>query len=102
MQEKTTSVAEVGLNVHKKKTNILRYNTTCTNQIIIDGEALEGVKTLTYLYSIIDELFGSHADMKVWIGEARSAYLQLKNIWLPQLNTDEYMELNRNNNKKAQ
>ncbi|VDP75257.1 unnamed protein product [Schistosoma mattheei] len=35
MQEKTTSVAEasmaIGLNIHKWKSKILRYNTTCTN-----------------------------------------------------------------------
>ncbi|VDO54833.1 unnamed protein product [Schistosoma margrebowiei] len=37
MQEKTTSVeaapAAVGLNVHKGKRKVLRYNTTCINQI---------------------------------------------------------------------
>ncbi|VDP80745.1 unnamed protein product [Schistosoma mattheei] len=51
MQEKTTSVAAasaaVGLNIHKGKSNILRYNTACTNPITINGEALEDVKTLT-------------------------------------------------------
>ncbi|VDP44613.1 unnamed protein product [Schistosoma mattheei] len=33
MQEKTTSVAAVGLNIHKGKSRILRYNTECTNPI---------------------------------------------------------------------
>ncbi|VDP50985.1 unnamed protein product [Schistosoma margrebowiei] len=41
MQEKTTSVAVVsvapGLNIHKRKSEILRYNTVCTNPITIDG-----------------------------------------------------------------
>ncbi|VDP76563.1 unnamed protein product [Schistosoma curassoni] len=49
MQEKTTSVAAasaaIGLNIHKGKSKILRYNTTCINPITIDGEALEDVKT---------------------------------------------------------
>ncbi|VDP34364.1 unnamed protein product [Schistosoma margrebowiei] len=37
MQEKTTSVvaasSKVGLNIHKGKNKILRYNTACTNPI---------------------------------------------------------------------
>ncbi|VDO74954.1 unnamed protein product [Schistosoma margrebowiei] len=85
MQEKTTIVAAasaaVGLNIHKGKSRILRYNTECTNPITIDGEDLEDVKTFTYLGSIIDEQGGSDADVKAWIGKARAAYLQLGNIW---------------------
>ncbi|VDP82484.1 unnamed protein product [Schistosoma mattheei] len=68
MQETTTSVAPastaVGLNIHKGKSKILRYNTACNNQITIDGEDLENVKTFTYLGSIIDEHRGSDADVK--------------------------------------
>ncbi|VDP31479.1 unnamed protein product [Schistosoma margrebowiei] len=68
MQEKTNSVAlastEVGLNIHKGKSKILRYNTACTNRITIDGEDLEDVKTFTYLGSIINEHGGSDADVK--------------------------------------
>ncbi|VDP32939.1 unnamed protein product [Schistosoma margrebowiei] len=85
MQEKTTSVAAtsaaIGLNMHKRKSRILRYNATCTNPITIDGEALEDVKSFTYLGSIIDEHGGSDADVNARIGKARAAYLQLKNIW---------------------
>ncbi|VDO80936.1 unnamed protein product [Schistosoma mattheei] len=84
MQEKTTSVAAasaaVGLNIHKGKSKILRYNTACTNAVTSDGELLEDVKTVTYLGSIIDEHGGSDADVKARIGKARAAYLQLKNI----------------------
>ncbi|VDO48568.1 unnamed protein product [Schistosoma margrebowiei] len=85
MQEKTTSVAAtlaaVGLNIHKRKSKILRYNTACTNPVTIDGEDLEDVKPFTYLGSIIDEHGRSDADVKSRIGEARAVYLQLKNIW---------------------
>ncbi|VDP60543.1 unnamed protein product [Schistosoma curassoni] len=84
IQEKTTSVAAasaaVGLNTHKGKSRILRYNTECTNPITIDGGDLEDVKTFTYLGSIIDEHGGSDADVEARIGKARAAYLQLKNI----------------------
>ncbi|VDP34846.1 unnamed protein product [Schistosoma curassoni] len=93
MQEKTTSVAAasaaVGLNIHKGKSKVLRYNTACTNPITIDGEDLEDVKTFTYLGSIIDEHGGSDVDGKVRIGKARTSYLQLRNIWnSKQLSTD--------------
>ncbi|VDO84347.1 unnamed protein product [Schistosoma margrebowiei] len=82
MQEKTTSVAAaIGLNIHKEKSKVLRYNTACTNPITIGGEDLQDVKTFTYLGSIIDEQGGSDADVKVRIGKARAAYLELRNIW---------------------
>ncbi|VDP62727.1 unnamed protein product [Schistosoma mattheei] len=80
MQQKTTIVAAVGLNIHKWKSTIVRYNTTCTNQITLD-EDLEDGRTFTNLGSIIDEHGESDADMKARIGKARAAYLQLKNIW---------------------
>ncbi|VDO80100.1 unnamed protein product [Schistosoma margrebowiei] len=51
MQEKTNTVAAtsaaVGLHTHKGKSKILRYNTTRTNQITLDGEALNDVKNFT-------------------------------------------------------
>ncbi|VDO54323.1 unnamed protein product [Schistosoma margrebowiei] len=85
MQEKTNSVAAasaaVGLNIHKGKSKVLRYNTACTDPITIDGEDLEDVRTFTYLCSIIDGHSVSDADVKVRIGRAKAAYLQLRNIW---------------------
>ncbi|VDP45927.1 unnamed protein product [Schistosoma margrebowiei] len=85
MQEKTTSVAAasaaIGLNIHKRKSKVPRYNTACTNPITIDREDLEDVKTFTYLGSIIDEQGGSDANVQARIGKARAAYLQLRNIW---------------------
>ncbi|VDP76669.1 unnamed protein product [Schistosoma curassoni] len=84
MQEKTTSVAvasaAVDLNIHKGKSKILQYNTTCTNPITLDGKDLEDVKTFTYLGSMIDEHSGSDSDVNVRIDKARATYLQLKNI----------------------
>ncbi|VDP02572.1 unnamed protein product [Schistosoma margrebowiei] len=79
--QKMTSVAAEGFNIHKGKSKIHRHNTACTNPIKIDGDDLEDVKTMTYLSSIIDEHSGSDADVKAWIGKARAAYLQLRNIW---------------------
>ncbi|VDP05860.1 unnamed protein product [Schistosoma margrebowiei] len=104
IQEKTTSVVAaslaIGLNIHKGKSKILRYNTVCTNLITIDGEDLEDVKTFTYLGSIIDEHGGSDADAKTRIGKARAAYLQLKNIWnSKQLSTNTKVRISNTNNK---
>ncbi|VDP64075.1 unnamed protein product, partial [Schistosoma curassoni] len=77
MEEKATSVAL-----------IRRYNTARTNRIILDGDALDDVKTLTYLGSITDEHGGLDSDVKALIVKARTAHLQLKNIWnLKQLST---------------
>ncbi|VDP43343.1 unnamed protein product [Schistosoma margrebowiei] len=102
--DKTNSVAAastaVGLNIHKGKSKVLRYNTARTDPITIDGEDLEDVKTFTYLGSIIDEQGGSDADVKVWIGKARAAYLQLRNIWnSKQLSTNTKVRISNTNVK---
>ncbi|VDP59254.1 unnamed protein product [Schistosoma mattheei] len=85
MQEKTISVGAastvVGLNIHKRKSKILRYNTTCNNGITIYGEDLEDVNPFTYLGRIIDEHGLSDTDMMARINNTGAAYLQLKNIW---------------------
>ncbi|VDO63570.1 unnamed protein product [Schistosoma margrebowiei] len=85
MQIQTASVAEVstsvGLNIHIRKTKVLKYNTENTNPITLDGETLEDVETFTYLGSTVDEQEGSDADAKTRICKARAAFLQLKNIW---------------------
>ena len=69
---KTTSVAtacaSVGLNIHKGRSKILKYNTENTNTITFDGEALEEVESFTYLLNIINERGGSDVYVKVRIG----------------------------------
>ncbi|VDP38352.1 unnamed protein product, partial [Schistosoma margrebowiei] len=84
MQEKTNSAAAdsaaVGLNIHKGKSKILRYNTACTNPITSDGD-LKDLKTFTYLGNLSDEHGGSDADVKARIGKTKEAYLQSGNIW---------------------
>ncbi|VDO89572.1 unnamed protein product [Schistosoma margrebowiei] len=56
---KTASVAAVsasaGLNIHKGKTMVLKYNTKNRNPITLDGEFLEDVKSFTYLRNIVNE-----------------------------------------------
>ncbi|VDO83117.1 unnamed protein product [Schistosoma margrebowiei] len=104
MQEKTTSVAAasaaIGFNIHKGKNKVLRYNTSCTNSITIDGEDLEDVKTFTYLGSIIDGHGGSEADVKARIDKARATYLQLRNVWnSKQLSTNTNIRISNTNAK---
>ncbi|VDP45698.1 unnamed protein product [Schistosoma curassoni] len=85
IQEKMTSVAAVlaavGLNIHKGKSKILRYNTICTNRITHDREDLKDVKSFIYLTTIVNEHDGSDADVKARIDKASLACLHLKNIW---------------------
>ncbi|VDO50711.1 unnamed protein product [Schistosoma margrebowiei] len=47
--------AEIGFNTHKRTLKVLKYNTMNTNQITLYSEALEEVRSLTYLSSIIDK-----------------------------------------------
>ncbi|VDP59340.1 unnamed protein product [Schistosoma curassoni] len=80
MQIKTASVAavseSVGLNIHKRKSKILRH----TSPITPDGETLGDVESFTYLRNI-SEQGGSHADVKARIVKARVTFQQLKNRW---------------------
>ncbi|VDP50412.1 unnamed protein product [Schistosoma margrebowiei] len=77
----SSSLSSSGSQYTQRKSEILRYNTACTNPVTLDGEDLEDVKTLTYLGSIIDEQGGFDADVKARIGKARAAYLQQRNFW---------------------
>ncbi|VDP49458.1 unnamed protein product, partial [Schistosoma margrebowiei] len=83
-QIKTASVAaisaSVGLNIHKGKTKVFKYNTENSHPVTLGGETLEDVESFTYLGSIINEQGGSDADVKARISKARAAFLQLKNI----------------------
>ncbi|VDO62015.1 unnamed protein product [Schistosoma curassoni] len=99
MQIKIASVAavsaSVGLNIHKGKTKVLKYNTENNNPITLDGETLEDVESFTYLGSIIDEQEGSDADVKARIEKAITAFLQLKNISnSKQLSVNQYQSHN--------
>ncbi|VDP51290.1 unnamed protein product [Schistosoma mattheei] len=54
---------------------------TPTNTITLDGETLNDVESSTYLGIIINERGGSDADVKARDSKARTAFLQLRNIW---------------------
>ena len=85
MQDKTTNLAQisakVGLKTNKKKTKILRLNTTCERPIMLEGEGLEEVESFRYLGSIVDTRGGTEADVKTRICKARAAFHILRNVW---------------------
>ena len=85
MQDKTNKVAaksaQVGLNIHKDKTKLMRINPTGTERVTLNGSPLEETQSFTYLGSIIDQQGGTAADVKARIGKARAAFIQLKKIW---------------------
>ena len=85
MQDKTTDLArisaQVGLKINKKKTKILRLNTTCERPIMLEGEGFEEVESFRYLGSIVDTRGGTEADVKTRIGKARTAFHILRNVW---------------------
>lgn len=85
MQNKTEKLLheskQMGLNIHKGKTKILKVNDNCNEPVKLEQEPIEEVETFTYLGSIVDKLGGTDADIKKRISKARAVFIQLKNIW---------------------
>ena len=85
MQEKANILLdtsqETGLKIHKGKTKLLKINHNSQEQVKMEEEPLDEVESFTYLGSIVDKEGGTEADVKARIGKARSAFIQLRNIW---------------------
>ena len=75
LQEKTSDLdnnsARLGLNIHRRKTRILRLNTTTEYPVTLRGESLEDVESFRYLGSTIDMQGGTDADIHVRIQKVR-------------------------------
>ena len=71
----------VNLNKQKRKSKVLKYSPEIINPITLDGEALEEVEIFTSLGSIIYKQGIYEAYVKVRIGKASAAFLQVKHIW---------------------
>ena len=84
MQEKTnlvsTTAMDIGLNINKDKSKILKINSSSMNVVTLNGSQLEEVQSFTYLGSIVDQPGGTDADVKSRIGKARVAFKLLNNI----------------------
>ncbi|RXN17613.1 reverse transcriptase SR3 [Labeo rohita] len=83
MQVKINIVAfmssQVGLNIHKDRTKILKVNTTSTEPITLHGIPLKEVQFFIYLGSIIDQQSGTDAVVQARIGLDRACLVQTTN-----------------------
>ena len=82
MQEKTellnTVSTQLGLNINRSKTRIMKANTKNNNPITMNGEPLK--ETFTYLGSTINKNGGTEEDVKARIQKARVAFIMLRKI----------------------
>ena len=85
MQEKTellnTVSTQLGLNINRSKTRIMKANTKNNNSITMNGEPLEETDSFTYLGSTINKHGGTEEDVKARIQKARVAFIVLRKIW---------------------
>ena len=85
MQDKTTLLettsAGTGLKVNRKKTEMMKMNTTATAPITVGGEPIREVESFVYLGSVVDQQGGTDRDVTARIGKARATVVMLKNIW---------------------
>ena len=85
MQEKTellnTMSTQLGLNINRSKTRIMKANTKNNNLITMNGEPLEETDSFTYLGSIINKHGGTAEDVNARIQKARVAFIMLRKIW---------------------
>jgi hypothetical protein len=84
MQNKTatleTVAASIGLKINREKTNIMRINNSNTEPIVLGDGAFENVTEFIYLGSVVDTSGGTHKDIGVRKGKAKTAFNMLK-IW---------------------
>ena len=85
MQDKTTLLkttsAGTGLKINRKKTELMKTNTTANAPITVGGEPIWEVESFVYLGSVVDHQGGTDRDVTARIGKARAAFVMLKNIW---------------------
>ena len=85
MQDKTTRLAETsagtGLKINKRKTELMKINTTARAPVTVGGEPIREVESFVYLGSVVDKQGGTDRDVSSRIGKARAAFIMLKNIW---------------------
>ena len=85
MHDKTTLLettsSPTGLKIKRKKTKLMKMNTTANTPVSVDGEPIREVESFVYLGSVADLQGGTDRDVTARIGKARAAFVMLKNIW---------------------
>nr|KAG5686071.1 hypothetical protein BaRGS_030686 [Batillaria attramentaria] len=85
MQDKTTRLeatsAGTGLKINRKKTELMKINTTANTPVTVGGEPIREVESFVYLGSVVDGQGGTDRDVTARIGKARAAMVMLKNVW---------------------
>ena len=56
-------------------------NTTANAPVTVGGEPFREVESFVYLGSVVDQQGGTDRDITARIGNARAAFVMLKNIW---------------------
>ena len=84
MQDKTarleTVSAGTGRKISRKKTELMKINSTANTSVTVGGEPIREVDSF-YLGSAIGQQGGTDRDVTARIGKARAAFVMLKNIW---------------------
>ena len=86
MRDKTTLLettsAGTGLNMNRKKTELMKMNTTVNIPVTFGGEPIREVESFVCLGSApYDQRGDTDRDVTARIGKARAAFVMLKNIW---------------------
>ena len=85
MQDKRTrlesTTAQTGLKINKRKTELMRFNTTNNAAVTVGGEPIKEVESFVYLGSVIDQQGGTDRDVTAIVGKARGAFVMLEKVW---------------------
>ena len=85
MQGKTslldTTSAWTELKINRKKTELMKMNTTANALVRVGEESIREVESFVYPGSVIDQQGDTDRDVTARIGKTRTAFAVLKNIW---------------------
>ena len=85
MQDKTTLLettsAGTGPKINRKKTELMKMNTTANAPVTFGGEPIREMESFVYLGSVVDQQGDTDRDVTLRIFKARAAFVMLKNIW---------------------
>ena len=81
MQDKTTLLETTSAGTNRKKTELMKMNTTDDTPLTLGGEPIREMESFVYLGSVDDQQGGTDRDVTARIGSARTAFVTLKNIW---------------------